>query len=190
MRERHERAIPRRVGELVKDPVCGMERRPEDGRGQLTSTRANATTSAATAAATCSSPIRRSTAAAAPPAPASAAPAAAAEGEGSRLRDEGHPRRAKGGCARARGAHVLLLQPALPREVRARIPKIPRADVEERREARQTRGRRASAGTSYTCPMHPEIVRDQPGTCPICGMALEPRRRSRWRTRRTPSSST
>jgi Cu+-exporting ATPase len=27
----------------------------------------------------------------------------------------------------------------------------------------------------YTCPMHPEIVRDQPGSCPICGMALEPR---------------
>ena len=29
--------------------------------------------------------------------------------------------------------------------------------------------------TEYTCPMHPEIVRDEPGTCPICGMALEPR---------------
>lgn len=27
----------------------------------------------------------------------------------------------------------------------------------------------------YTCPMHPEIIRDQPGSCPICGMALEPR---------------
>ena len=27
----------------------------------------------------------------------------------------------------------------------------------------------------YTCPMHPQIVRDQPGNCPICGMALEPR---------------
>src|SRR5689334_9995126 len=26
----------------------------------------------------------------------------------------------------------------------------------------------------YTCPMHPEIVRDEPGACPICGMALEP----------------
>ena len=26
----------------------------------------------------------------------------------------------------------------------------------------------------YTCPMHPQIVRDAPGTCPICGMALEP----------------
>ncbi|MDP9361898.1 MAG: cadmium-translocating P-type ATPase [Acidobacteriota bacterium] len=26
----------------------------------------------------------------------------------------------------------------------------------------------------YTCPMHPEIIRDEPGVCPICGMALEP----------------
>jgi len=33
----------------------------------------------------------------------------------------------------------------------------------------------ARAGTQYTCPMHPEIVRDAPGHCPICGMALEPR---------------
>jgi P-type Cu+ transporter len=28
--------------------------------------------------------------------------------------------------------------------------------------------------TKWTCPMHPEIVRDAPGACPICGMALEP----------------
>ncbi len=27
----------------------------------------------------------------------------------------------------------------------------------------------------WTCPMHPEIVRDAPGGCPICGMALEPK---------------
>ncbi len=27
----------------------------------------------------------------------------------------------------------------------------------------------------YTCPMHPELVRSEPGDCPICGMALEPR---------------
>jgi Cu+-exporting ATPase len=33
---------------------------------------------------------------------------------------------------------------------------------------------RPSSLTSYTCPMHPEIVRDKPGACPICGMALEP----------------
>ncbi|AEI01654.1 cation translocating P-type ATPase [Afipia carboxidovorans OM5] len=29
-------------------------------------------------------------------------------------------------------------------------------------------------GTVYTCPMHPEIRRIGPGSCPICGMALEP----------------
>jgi Cu+-exporting ATPase len=28
-------------------------------------------------------------------------------------------------------------------------------------------------GTEWTCPMHPQIVRDRPGSCPICGMALE-----------------
>lgn len=32
----------------------------------------------------------------------------------------------------------------------------------------------AAPGSKYTCPMHPEIVRDGPGSCPICGMALEP----------------
>ena len=30
------------------------------------------------------------------------------------------------------------------------------------------------AGTIYTCPMHPQIRQTEPGTCPICGMALEP----------------
>jgi Cu+-exporting ATPase len=29
-------------------------------------------------------------------------------------------------------------------------------------------------GTLYTCPMHPQIVQEGPGHCPICGMALEP----------------
>ena len=29
--------------------------------------------------------------------------------------------------------------------------------------------------TEYTCPMHPDVVRQEPGFCPICGMALEPR---------------
>ncbi len=32
----------------------------------------------------------------------------------------------------------------------------------------------APKGTIYTCPMHPEIRQDHPGTCPKCGMALEP----------------
>jgi len=33
----------------------------------------------------------------------------------------------------------------------------------------------AIKGSEYTCPMHPQIVRSEPGACPICGMALEPR---------------
>jgi Cu+-exporting ATPase len=36
-------------------------------------------------------------------------------------------------------------------------------------------GGRGRPRTEYTCPMHPEILRDAPGSCPICGMALEPR---------------
>jgi Cu+-exporting ATPase len=34
---------------------------------------------------------------------------------------------------------------------------------------------KAFEAVEYTCPMHPEIVRSAPGSCPICGMALEPR---------------
>jgi len=54
------------------------------------------------------------------------------------------------------------------------------ADPETYLEAPATLERRPAATasdgrTEYTCPMHPEIVRDAPGSCPICGMALEPR---------------
>ena len=31
-----------------------------------------------------------------------------------------------------------------------------------------------ATGAQYTCPMHPQIIRDAPGDCPICGMALVP----------------
>ncbi|MCG7904763.1 MAG: heavy metal translocating P-type ATPase [Candidatus Thiodiazotropha weberae] len=36
-------------------------------------------------------------------------------------------------------------------------------------------GGSAIGGSDYTCPMHPEIIQDHPGSCPKCGMALEPR---------------
>lgn len=39
---------------------------------------------------------------------------------------------------------------------------------------RQPEAPAAAPGRKYTCPMHPEIIRDGPGSCPICGMALEP----------------
>lgn len=33
---------------------------------------------------------------------------------------------------------------------------------------------KAIQATQYTCPMHPEIIKDEPGSCPICGMDLVP----------------
>lgn len=38
----------------------------------------------------------------------------------------------------------------------------------------QTTPIKAPPGSIYTCPMHPEIQQSTPGSCPICGMALEP----------------
>lgn len=35
--------------------------------------------------------------------------------------------------------------------------------------------KKPASNTEYTCPMHPEVVSDRPGSCPKCGMALEPR---------------
>jgi len=36
------------------------------------------------------------------------------------------------------------------------------------------RGHHSSSASAYTCPMHPEIRQEGPGSCPKCGMALEP----------------
>ena len=36
------------------------------------------------------------------------------------------------------------------------------------------KGHEVTAAAQYTCPMHPQILRDAPGNCPICGMTLEP----------------
>ena len=42
--------------------------------------------------------------------------------------------------------------------------------------AETERMKAAAAGSStFTCPMHPQIEQDHPGSCPICGMALEPK---------------
>src|SRR3974390_2961155 len=44
----------------------------------------------------------------------------------------------------------------------------------ERYLTRQGEPKPLPQGTLYTCPMHPQIVKEGPGHCPICGMALEP----------------
>ena len=48
------------------------------------------------------------------------------------------------------------------------------AEPEKFLQADASRQPAAPAGTIYTCPMHPEVRQVGPGSCPICGMALEP----------------
>ena len=54
----------------------------------------------------------------------------------------------------------------------AKFKAEPQKYVEAKRQA--VAGKTAPAGAKYTCPMHPEIVQDRPGSCPKCGMALVP----------------
>ncbi|HEX8738215.1 MAG TPA: heavy metal translocating P-type ATPase, partial [Pyrinomonadaceae bacterium] len=49
----------------------------------------------------------------------------------------------------------------------------PQSFLEKKKE--ETNRAAESAGVEYTCPMHPEIVQIGPGSCPKCGMALEPK---------------
>ena len=56
-----------------------------------------------------------------------------------------------------------------PTAAAANSPPIPSVISIKSREAKPL-----PQGTLYTCPMHPEIVQEGPGPCPICGMALEP----------------
>ncbi|WP_114417687.1 heavy metal translocating P-type ATPase [Marinospirillum perlucidum] len=47
-------------------------------------------------------------------------------------------------------------------------------DPEHYLDDQQKQDKPVPPGAVYTCPMHPEIRREKPGDCPICGMALEP----------------
>ncbi|MDP2344004.1 MAG: copper-translocating P-type ATPase [Deltaproteobacteria bacterium] len=60
------------------------------------------------------------------------------------------------------GMNLVAEQPVGARAPAASTPTAPAAPT-------------TPASAIWTCPMHPEIVRDAPGSCPKCGMALEPR---------------
>lgn len=50
-----------------------------------------------------------------------------------------------------------------------------RSEPQKYLSARQPSAEASPVGVEYTCPMHPEVVRPGPDSCPICGMALEPK---------------
>ena len=54
-----------------------------------------------------------------------------------------------------------------------KMMKVPAADENDDHHAAPS-AMSPRDGTTYACPMHPEVVRDQPGRCPKCGMALVP----------------
>jgi P-type Cu+ transporter len=60
---------------------------------------------------------------------------------------------------------LLKIAPAHPRE--------PKPETRTKSDS-ATRGHSGAEAVRYTCPMHPQIVQLGPGSCPICGMALEP----------------
>ena len=81
-----------------------------------------------------------------------------------------------------------LLQRPLPRALRVRPSQYQSPGKGEQQPAATKAPAKATGAAAYTCPMHPEIVRDGPGTCPICGMALEPERAVAAEEGRTTSS--
>src|SRR3990172_5625129 len=74
----------------------------------------------------------------------------------------------------AEGGRAGLAHPCRALRGRSREERPARRTTQEDRRA-AGRGREIRTMTEWTCPMHPDIVRDGPGSCPKCGMALEPR---------------
>ena len=78
------------------------------------------------------------------------------------------------GCASTQ-LEVARNDAADPNAASAPVPAAPRAlnaDFDPANSVATTEGK-----STYTCPMHPEIKRSEPGKCPICGMNLVPEKK-------------
>ena len=83
----------------------------------------------------------------------------------------------------ARG-YTCPMHPEIARDAPGRCPicgmdLVPRGeagdDAQETGHQDERQGEQGGGDRGYTCPMHPEVVQDGPGSCPICGMDLVPR---------------
>lgn len=77
------------------------------------------------------------------------------------------PKTAKGGSSTYEGNTYFFCNPKCKTKFDANPESYLNPATEQKAEA-------VSEGAIYTCPMHPEIRQVGPGSCPICGMALEP----------------
>jgi Cu+-exporting ATPase len=57
---------------------------------------------------------------------------------------------------------------------RTKFAADPAKYLDKQKPQAEAHGTAVPEGATYTCPMHPEVRQIGPGTCPICGMALEP----------------
>ena len=57
-------------------------------------------------------------------------------------------------------------------------PKMEHEDHQHKKGLGTSSNKGSTGFQKYTCPMHPQIVQDEPGKCPICGMTLVPFKRS------------
>jgi Cu+-exporting ATPase len=82
------------------------------------------------------------------------------------------------GPVRFQGQDYYFCNPNCQRRFEAEPAKYLHGEKETHEPAALTVPRSPSTRTvparRYVCPMHPEVVRDRPGACPKCGMALEP----------------
>jgi P-type Cu+ transporter len=79
------------------------------------------------------------------------------------------------GCAakfRADPAKYFSAKPAIEPHAHGGFGQLGGANTAAAKPAAESH---AATPSEYTCPMHPEIVRPGAGSCPLCGMALEPR---------------
>lgn len=83
------------------------------------------------------------------------------------------PKSARGGSVEHEGHTYYFCNPRCAEKFRADPQKYttPVAEAPQVPPAPAT----SQPGVEYICPMHPEIIRPVPSSCPICGMALEPR---------------
>ena len=84
------------------------------------------------------------------------------------------PRETSANAHAGHGEHDSHAGPAKETAMPAHTPAKPAASHDPVKHSGHDHGKHAAAPAQYTCPMHPEVISDEPGSCPKCGMFLVP----------------